>query len=171
MARSGRLVILIEMVMVISSLAHHRTTERQGSSGAFFVFSGRTGACLLAVRGRAAGNHLGSSAVLVGDVNHDGLVDYAVGASGDCRECHAGSVLIVSGDGDVLARLCGNRPKAEFGASLAAIEDLDGDHLPEFVIGEPEDAERSAEQREYWGVATVVSSRHIQASVNRGASK
>lgn len=79
---------------------------------------------------------LGASCAFLGDVNGDGVGDWAIGAPGNSRAASgAGRVAILSGsDGTPLAELLGSAPNDAFGAAVASLGDLDGDGVSEFAV-------------------------------------
>ena len=109
--------------------------------GSAYLFSGRTGTILRMLRGPSPGSRLGTVAAL-GDVDHDGWPDYAIGAARDpANGAGAGSVTVYSGvDGSVLRVLYGNAGD-EFGGflagggSLSGGGDVDGDGYPDLAVG------------------------------------
>lgn len=110
-----------------------------GQRGAVRVFSGADGSLLRQVPGRAASERFGEALALLGDLDGDGLAEFAVGAPGDDRAAtDAGSVRIHSGASGVqLATLFGDSPGEEFGAVLANAGDVDQDGRDELFVGVP----------------------------------
>jgi hypothetical protein len=114
----------------------------QGES-TVFLFSGRSGALRLSVRGpaddyKASGESLfaaGPALRAVGDWNDDGACDLAVGwAYGDSTDIDCGRVVVVSGtDGSVLQSWHGEGPHDRLGTSLCKLTDLDGDGRAELA--------------------------------------
>jgi len=97
----------------------------------------------------ARGDRFGSSLAAVGDINRDGIGDMAVGAPGDDEGAtNAGAVhlLLLTSTGtakqDVkIDASTANGPQLvahdEFGSSLAAVGDLDGDGTADLAAGAP----------------------------------
>ncbi len=80
----------------------------------------------------------------VGDVNRDGVADFAVGwpcahsisAERDGHPSFSGEVQVHSGStGALLYRVDGEVEHQLFGASIAALDDLDGDGVSDFAVG------------------------------------
>lgn len=109
------------------------------------------------IDGAAAGDHAGASVVDIGDINGDGLDDYAVAApsasptpSGSTLpRVNAGSVYIVYGKTDSNAvdlsqltpaqgfRIDGANAGDFAGTAIAAVPDANGDGIPDIAIGAP----------------------------------
>jgi len=91
-------------------------------------------------------DHFGSSAVPIGDTNGDGITDFVVGATGDDSQLNyfTSYVHVISGsNGAVLRTLFSGSPSPiRFGAAVAAMGDVNGDSIPDFVIGSPWDLNR-----------------------------
>lgn len=104
-----------------------------GGTGAIRVYSGRTGAELLAVSGPSAQSGFGEALSGAGDLDGDGRGDLWVGA-GNVR-----SVFLVSGrDGSVLRTLA-QPGSSRFGAGVSRVRDLDGDGRDELLAAAPKD--------------------------------
>ncbi|MBI2891414.1 MAG: FG-GAP repeat protein [Nitrospirae bacterium] len=100
----------------------------------------------LTVSGSAPGQHLGAAVALLGDLDGDGRGDFAVGAplaDSDLVACpvvmaQRGVVRVISGlNGSILQRLCGGAAGDQFGATLAAVGDLNADGKIDFAVGAP----------------------------------
>lgn len=89
--------------------------------------------------GAAPGDRFGASVAFVGDLDHDGHEDLAVGAPGDSTAgALAGSVTVFSGvDQSVLFRLDGLSPGDELGTSVAGVGDVDRDGFDDVLCGAP----------------------------------
>lgn len=108
------------------------------NAGAAFVYSGRDGKVLHELHGDAEGDSLGWSVLGTGDLDDDGRGDFAIGVPyrrlqklADC-----GIVLLISGKtGKTIRELRGERASERFGWSLANALDLNGDRVPELLVG------------------------------------
>ena len=101
--------------------------------------SGRDGHVLYTVEPPGpSGPHceFGSSFALLGDIDADGMRDYAVGSLGPCTSAeYRGWIGIYSGGGGTLLAEARGVPDAGLGWSLASIEDLDDDGHPDLLAG------------------------------------
>lgn len=93
------------------------------------------------------GDHVGLAIAFLGDVDRDGKSELLIGAYGnDSAAGDAGAVFVIAGSsGDTLLTLFGRAAHDNFGASVAALGDLDGDFVPDFAVGAPgmDDAEEA----------------------------
>lgn len=98
--------------------------------------------------GIALGDHAGTSVAAAGDVNGDGLADVLVGAPGASarRRVEAGAVYVVFGKrthdpvdlaalGDGGYRIDGDKAADKLGRTVANAGDVNGDGLPDAVMG------------------------------------
>lgn len=104
--------------------------------GAVHVHSGATRRRLYSAVGSRleADRRLGSSVLGLGDVDGDGVPDFAAGATGSAEG--QGSVHVRSGaDGALIARIDAPFGARVFGETLALLDDLDGDGRAELAVG------------------------------------
>src|SRR5262245_42709966 len=105
------------------------------SVGQATLFSGATGLPLLTLSGTVAGGRFGSSVAGVGDQNLDGYADVLVGRP---SEGLGGAARILSGlDGSLLLTLSGTWQGGRFGHAVSEVGDLDGDAVPDVIVGAP----------------------------------
>ncbi len=93
------------------------------------------------VSGEAAGDNFGWSIAGIGDVNRDGVPDLAVGAPGVRAPSgvKTGRVYLLSGrDGTVIYKIEGKQAGNDFGFAVAGIDDVNGDNVPDVVVGAPQ---------------------------------
>ncbi len=106
-----------------------------GAAGYAWLVSGGSGNVLRVHVGEAAGDRFGQGLAGIGDIDLDGIPDYAVGAPG---ESGRGRVRVFSGaDGSVVRTHDGALPGDEFGYALGGGTDVDRDTVSELVIGAP----------------------------------
>ena len=105
--------------------------------GGVQVRSGKDGRLLFQLYGKHEASNFGRIALGVGEVDGDGVDDFAVGAtreSAEVEEC--GSLRIYSGAcGKVIHEWFGSEPFDKFGRSLAILDDADKDGISEILVG------------------------------------
>lgn len=107
-------------------------------AGSVSVFSGADGTELLHLNGDGAGDWFGVSVAGIGDINGDGFPEFIVGAQFAKREngVQSGAAYVYSGsDGSRLYLLRGDVADGRFGVAVAGGRDVDGDGIPDFVVG------------------------------------
>jgi hypothetical protein len=124
--------------------AYEGVADPDAAGAAYLFYGGPTGlrpAPALVLRGRGGGDQFGSALAALGDLDGDGLPDFAVGArkSDEAGE-DAGAVYVYRGRrGGPLPEpatvLRGPGSGALFGAALAGAGDLDGDGFPDLLVG------------------------------------
>jgi hypothetical protein len=101
-----------------------------------------------ALQGSTLSDHFGLRLVSIGDLDGDGFPDFLVGDVSRGEDDNGpGTVWVFSGNsGEVLGTLRGREAgqglPARFGFSLATLEDIDHDGVPDFVVGACGDSER-----------------------------
>ncbi|MFG0331675.1 MAG: integrin alpha [Phycisphaerales bacterium] len=107
-------------------------------AGRAYVLSGDDGSIIWTIQQGAAGDSFGASVAGAGDVNDDGFIDLAIGATNDdTNGTNAGRVYIVSGaDGaTVLWTIEGEAANNNFGSALGAIGDVTNDGRDDLAVG------------------------------------
>jgi hypothetical protein len=111
-------------------------------SGSATVLSGQDGSVLRVFSGEAMNDLFGVSVANTGDVNGDGVNDLIIGASGtDINAVNAGTAYVFSGnDGAEIFRFEGATAGGNFGTSVRGAGDVNGDGVPDLIIGARNDA-------------------------------
>ena len=143
--------------------AYEQTWDENNHQGRAFIFDGQTGKLLLELDDPhpQADAAFGFSVAAAGDVNQDGVPDCLIGAFGQgeagsaetlvfgwaaedgseynvSKRVGSGQAFVFSGhDGQLLRSLESPQQSAGagFGWSVASAGDLDGDGIPEFIVG------------------------------------
>jgi len=108
-------------------------------AGSVRVYSGSSGALLHEIQGTQTQGYLGMAVAGPGDLDGDGFGDLLVGAPGyDSTGVNAGAAFLYSGaSGSLLWTGVGPHFGAQYGGSVAGIDDLDFDGTPDFAVGAP----------------------------------
>jgi len=109
-------------------------------SGSARVFSGKDASVIRAFHGNAQFTSYGLSVAGLGDLNHDGYNDFAVGAPRDDvdKKTNSGSVSVYSGkDGALLFFNSGDLKNDEYGFAISGAGDINKDGTPDLLVGIP----------------------------------
>jgi hypothetical protein len=107
-------------------------------AGGARLCSGANGAALADFVGTHPLDRMGSAVTAAGDIDDDGVPDFAIGAPQN-ENVGAGYVSLISGRTlKTLEVLTGNELGDRFGASIAGGGNVNGDGLPELVVGAPD---------------------------------
>ncbi|HZM00701.1 MAG TPA: FG-GAP-like repeat-containing protein, partial [Planctomycetota bacterium] len=117
--------------------ARLHATVNGTSSGSASVYSGATGALLFHFIGPSSFDNAGWSVAGAGDVDGDGRPDLAVGIPfADGALPDTGIVAVYSGlDGSLISAI--TSMSGPVGQAVSGIDDVDGDGLPDIVVGVP----------------------------------
>jgi hypothetical protein len=117
------------------------SSVRKEFHGEVRVVSGKDGHAIRSVTGFKQGDRLGASVAAMPDVDGDGVPDFAAGAPGmepKKELSDAGGVVAFSGkSGKVLWTVKGEGAFGSLGESIALVDDVDGDGVPDLVAGAP----------------------------------
>jgi hypothetical protein len=111
-------------------------TDAAHGPGYTDLVDGRTGALLHRFDGQQAGDAFGWAVSSAGDVNGDHRPDILVGAPAYHTHASPGHAYIYSGKTFALIRtLTGDAVGDEFGSGVGVTDDVDGDHVPDQIVG------------------------------------
>ena len=106
------------------------------SAGSARIWSGATGMTLLTIQGSAATQLFGYSVAGAGDVDGDGHADVIIGGPYFQNSAQSGMARVHSGaNGGVLLSWTGSAMRDQFGATVAGLGDVDGDGVPDVIVG------------------------------------
>lgn len=110
-----------------------------GQQGIVEVVSGATGINIYTVIGITPGSRFGYAIDTVGDLDADGIRDLLVGAPFETVNGGAGRVYVLSGaTGTIISLIDGTQAAEHLGTSVCGAGDLDGDGVPEIIVGCPD---------------------------------
>jgi hypothetical protein len=118
----------------------YKEVDGSDGQGQVSVFSGADGSLLYTTNlpNYFRNANFGSSIAGLGDINGDAFSDFAIGATGFGR----GRVFVYSGATGTLQYVLASPSGVDagaFGNAIAAIGDIDGDDVSDFVVGDRED--------------------------------
>ncbi|MBL8843689.1 MAG: FG-GAP repeat protein [Planctomycetes bacterium] len=101
-------------------------------AGRVVVVSGASGAEVYELLGAGPREHFGLALAAMGDLDGDGVIDFAASATG--ATVNEGEVHFLSGaTGALLRTVSGGQPNAALGSLLEATDDLNGDGVLEWI--------------------------------------
>ncbi|MFT4539283.1 MAG: hypothetical protein ACI835_001729 [Planctomycetota bacterium] len=144
--------------------------EMDAGRGQVRVFSGAEGRLIRTIQGKTPAGRFGSSLVELGDLDSDGMSDFAVGAPGPQGEGTRNRDRIPGLD-DTLGRMrtffeggaregvewTAERTGTQLGQSLTSVGDLDGDGISEIAIEEPWETRAQFLRGNWRGILWIVS--------------
>ncbi|HKB15856.1 MAG TPA: integrin alpha, partial [Planctomycetota bacterium] len=107
-------------------------------AGTATLYSLANGSVLLQFSGAAAGDHLGTSVAGVGDLDADGVPDLLLGAPQSTVAATGYARAYSGATAGLLFTVGGVGVFEDFGASVCGVGDLNGDVVPDFLVGAPD---------------------------------
>jgi hypothetical protein len=125
----------------VPDLAVGASEYRQGNQtpGAVFIVSGKDGSIARMLVGQSESGRFGENLAALGDIDGDKIGDLGVHAQQEGTGSRGqGAVLVFSVDGSTPKRMfLGDANGDNFGQALAAAGDVNGDGLPDLLVGAP----------------------------------
>ncbi len=115
-------------------------TSGDNAAGVAFVYSGKTGKLMRTHEGEFISDNLGEAVSQVGDVNGDGIPDYAVGIPGlwNISFPWEGGTEVYSGaTGQLLMEYSENYQKIRLGAVVSGLGDINFDGRADLLVAAP----------------------------------
>lgn len=109
-----------------------------GNKGQVVIYDGATATVMHTIDGEAVGHGFGTCLARIDDVTNDGVADVLVGApfAGSLQE---GRLYCVSGAaGTIEWTITGSQTAGHLGWSVAGLEDVNADNVPDLVVGCPD---------------------------------
>ncbi|MCI0585395.1 MAG: integrin alpha [Planctomycetes bacterium] len=104
------------------------------NAGRLTIHDGWTASVLFTSASSTGGDQFGFSVARLGDVNGGGVPDFVVGSPGAAP---GGRAYVVAGETNTSIHVLNGTTGAEFGYSVAGIGDLDGNNVPDVLVGAP----------------------------------
>lgn len=130
------------MDMLICAEGSYSTADYAGEVYLFLGGKNFNSQPKLTIKGEKSGDHFGSSATALGDINGDGYADFAIAADrNDENGTDAGKVYIYFGgkslDDTADVVITGDRANNWFGNSISGGQDVNSDGKPDLLVGAP----------------------------------
>ena len=105
--------------------------------GQAFVYNANSGSLIWTFIGSENGDKFGAAVAGIGDINNDSYSDLLVGAPGsDIAGSNAGRAYMYCGaTGNLIDTIDGEAAEDWFGFSVSRAGDIDGDDVPDFIVG------------------------------------
>ncbi len=121
-------------------LVFGREDLNTGTGDEAHIFSGASGSSILQIISARKGSLRDAVGVTLGDVDGDGLSDFAIGAPNTDLGSGPDTGLVVAysgGTGHKLWQHKGDAPGGNAGASLSQLADQNADGVPDLLVGQP----------------------------------